>query len=83
MDVELQVVSIYAGTKGFLDSLRVDSILPFEAALHEFMRREHADVLSAIVNTGKLEKATEEALSAAIAAFKERFVRENANAVAA
>src|SRR5213593_4614724 len=40
MDVELQVVSIYAGTKGFLDSLRIDSILPFEAALHEYMRRE-------------------------------------------
>ncbi|HEV8608460.1 MAG TPA: F0F1 ATP synthase subunit alpha [Thermoanaerobaculia bacterium] len=83
MDVELQVVSIYAGTKGFLDSLRIDSILPFEAALHEYMRREQADVLSAIVNTGKLEKATEEALSAAIGGFKERFVRENADAVAA
>jgi F-type H+/Na+-transporting ATPase subunit alpha len=83
MDVELQVVSIYAGTKGFLDSLRVDAILPFEVALHEYMRREHADVLSAIVNTGKLEKATEEALSSTIGAFKERFVRENADAVAA
>jgi F-type H+-transporting ATPase subunit alpha len=83
MDVELQVVSIYAGTKGFLDSLRVDAVLPFEAGLHDFVRREHAEVLSAIVNTGKLEKATEEALSAAIAAFKERFVRENADAVAA
>ncbi|HSE63527.1 MAG TPA: F0F1 ATP synthase subunit alpha [Thermoanaerobaculia bacterium] len=83
MDVELQVVSIYAGTKGFLDSLRVDAILPFEAELHAFMRREHPEVLSAIVNTGKLEKATEEALSAAIGEFKERYVRENAAAVAA
>jgi F-type H+/Na+-transporting ATPase subunit alpha len=83
MDVELQIASIFAGTKGFLDSLMVDSILAFEAQLHEFLRRDHADVLSAIVNTGKLEKATEEALSAAIGAFKERFVRENADAAAA
>ena len=83
VDVELQIVSIYAGTKGFLDSLRVESIQPFEAGLHEFMRREHSEVLSAIVNTGKLEKATEEALSAAIAEFKERFVKENADAAAA
>ncbi|HEX5134436.1 MAG TPA: F0F1 ATP synthase subunit alpha, partial [Thermoanaerobaculia bacterium] len=83
MDVELQIVSIYAGTKGFLDSLRVDAVLPFEAGLHDFVRREHPEVLSAIVNTGKLEKATEEALAAAIAAFKDRFVRENADAVAA
>ncbi|HMA18847.1 MAG TPA: F0F1 ATP synthase subunit alpha, partial [Thermoanaerobaculia bacterium] len=54
MDVELQIVSIYAGTKGFLDSLRVEAVLPFEAGLHDFVRREHSEVLSAIVNTGKL-----------------------------
>jgi F-type H+-transporting ATPase subunit alpha len=83
MDFELQIVSIYAGTKGFLDSLRVDAILPFEAELHAFMRRDHPEILSAIVNTGKLEKATEEALSTAIGEFKERYVRENAAAVAA
>jgi F-type H+/Na+-transporting ATPase subunit alpha len=83
VDVELQIVSIFAGTRGFLDSLRVESVLPFEAALHEFMKRDHADVLSAIVNTGKLEKATDEALASTIGAFKERFVRENADAVAA
>src|SRR2546426_1469937 len=83
MPVELQVVSIFAGTRGFLDSLRVESVLPFEAALHEVMKRDHADVLSAIVNTGKLEKATDEALTSVIAAFKDRFVKENADAVAA
>jgi hypothetical protein len=47
------------------------------------MRRDHPEILSAIVNTGKLEKATEEALSTAIGEFKERYVRENAAAVAA
>ena len=83
MPVELQVVSIFAGTRGFLDSLRVESVLPFEAELHEFMKRDHADVLSAIVNTGKLEKATDEALTSVIAAFKDRFVKENADAAAA
>jgi F-type H+-transporting ATPase subunit alpha len=83
MPVELQIVSIFAGTRGFLDSLRVESVLPFEAALHEFMKREQADVLSAIVNTGKLEKMTDEALTSAIGAFKDRFVKENADAIAA
>src|SRR5512146_994028 len=33
MDVELQVASIFAGTKGYLDSLRVDWIRDFEAGL--------------------------------------------------
>jgi F-type H+/Na+-transporting ATPase subunit alpha len=83
MDVELQVASIYAGTKGFLDSLTTESVRSFEAGLHEYLKSEHKDILSAIVSTGKLEKATEEALAAAIDAFKERFVKENAGAAAA
>jgi F-type H+-transporting ATPase subunit alpha len=76
MDVELQVASIFAGTRGFLDKLPVDAVLPFETGLHQFLRSEHGDVLSAIVATGKLETATEEALSAAIRTYLERFTRE-------
>jgi F-type H+-transporting ATPase subunit alpha len=83
MDVELQIASIFAGTKGYLDSLRVEAVLPFETGLHQFLKSEHADVLSAIVSTGKLEKASEEALAAAIQTFKDRFVKENTDAVAA
>jgi F-type H+-transporting ATPase subunit alpha len=83
MDVELQIASIFAGTKGYLDSLRVEAVLPFETGLHQFLKSEHADVLSAIVSTGKLEKASEEALAAAIQTFKDRFIKENIDAVAA
>ena len=66
MDVELQVASIYAGTKGYLDSLPVESVRPFEAGLHEFLTSQNKEILSAIISTGKLEKATEEALGKAI-----------------
>ena len=64
-------------------SLRIEAILPFEAGLHQFLKSEHADILSAIASTGKLEKASEEALGAAIKSFKDRFVKDNADAVAA
>ena len=83
MDVELQIASIFAGTRGFLDSLTVESILSFEAGLHQYLKSERSDVLSAIAGTGKLEKDTDEALTAAITEFKERFVKENADAAAA
>jgi F-type H+-transporting ATPase subunit alpha len=83
MDVALQVASIYAGTNGHFDSLKVESVRPFEAGLHLHLKAKHKEILSAIVATGKLEKATEEALAAAIKEFKERFVRENADAQAA
>ena len=83
MDVELQVASIYAGTKGHLDSLRVDAVRPFEEGLHQYLKKQHADVLSAIASTGKLEKQTEEALGAAIVEFKKQFVQEHKEAAAA
>src|SRR5215472_16436735 len=79
VDVTLQVASIYAGTKGYMDSLRVEAVLPFEAGLHEYLKSKHQEVLSAIVATGKLEKATEEALSKAIADLKNEFVKNDAS----
>jgi F-type H+/Na+-transporting ATPase subunit alpha len=82
MDVELQVASIYAGTKGFMDSLRVEAVQDFERGLHEYLRATHKDILSAIVGTGKLEKATEEALATAIREFRDRFTKENGAAAA-
>ena len=77
------MVSIFAGTRGLLDSLKVEAVPEFETALHKYMRAEKPEILSAIVNTGKLEKATDEALTAAINGFKATFVKENAGAVAA
>src|SRR6202048_3342662 len=76
MDVDLQVVSIYAGTRGHFDSLRVEAVSDFESGLHQFVKTERPEILSAILSTGKLEKATEESLAAAIVEFKERFVKE-------
>ena len=46
-------------------------------------KANHKDVLQAIVSTGKLEKATEEALTKAIAEFKDRFVKDNKDAAVA
>ena len=39
LPVEQQVLSIFAGTKGFLDNLPVDAVRPFEAELYRYLRR--------------------------------------------
>ncbi len=83
MPVELQVVSIYAGTRGHLDDLDVAAIASFESGLHGYLQAEKPEILSAIRETGKIEKVTEESLVAAIREFKERFFKENAGARAA
>ncbi len=74
---------IYAGTNGYMDTIKVESIRDFEKGLHEYLKGRYKEILSAIVATGKLEKTTEEALGKAIQEFRDRFVKDNAAAVAA
>ena len=46
MPVELQVVSVYAGTSGALDDLPVDQVRRFENELHEWFQTRHAGLLA-------------------------------------
>ena len=62
--ISQQVISIWAGTNGYLDNIPVADILRFEAELIDHVRRT-TDVLSTIETTGKLDDATVDALKAA------------------
>ena len=77
MPVELQVASVFAGTRGFLDSLRIEAVRPFERYLHEHLGTHSRGVLDAILATGKLEGATEEGLQAGCKAALDGFLREH------
>jgi len=59
MVVEEQVVSIFAGTKGYLDGLKVSDIGRFEQELLGLMRTSHKDVLDTIRTTGALSDDTQ------------------------
>jgi F-type H+/Na+-transporting ATPase subunit alpha len=83
VDVELQVASIYAGTKGYMDSLKVEFVRDFETGLHAFLKSQKKEILQAIASTGKLDKNTEEALGAAIKEFQGRFLQETPKAALA
>ena len=74
MDVGLQVSSVFAGTKGFLDDLLVEAVLPFETSLHEYLKDQKKSLLDEIRVAGKLTKEIEEALSAAVAEAKKVFL---------
>src|SRR5436190_5489972 len=54
MPVEEQVVSIYAGTNGYLDPITVDDVRRFENELIEWFRSRHRDLLDGIVKTGNI-----------------------------
>jgi F-type H+-transporting ATPase subunit alpha len=71
MPVELQVLSVFAGTSGALDDLEVGDIRRFEADMHEWFQARHAGLLDQIRNTGTLPEGDE--LANAMADFKENF----------
>ncbi|MDQ1402028.1 MAG: F-type H+/Na+-transporting ATPase subunit alpha, partial [Actinomycetota bacterium] len=70
MPVEEQVVSLFAGTAGFLDDLDVADVRRFESGLIEDVRSRHSDLLKEIRDGGALP---EDKLKEAIAAYKDRF----------
>ena len=73
LPVEEQVVSIWAGTTGQLDSVAVEDVSRFEQEFLEHLRRGKKDLLDAIRETGKFEDSTEQALQSEIDSFKSGF----------
>ncbi|MBW3548743.1 MAG: F0F1 ATP synthase subunit alpha [Actinobacteria bacterium] len=71
MPAQEQVVSLYAGTRGYLDSVPVDDVPRFESELIEWFRTRHSDILDGIVKEGKIPD--EEALEKGIKTFAEQF----------
>ena len=69
--VDEQTVSIFAGTRGYLDALPVEDVLRFEAELLEWFRTRHADIMNSIKNDGVIPD--EDAFEAGIKAFAEQF----------
>jgi F-type H+-transporting ATPase subunit alpha len=66
--VEEQVVSIWAGTKGKLDTLEVTDVLRFEKELLEHLRR-NTKILDTLRETNVLDDKTEAELESAVDKF--------------
>ena len=71
--VERQVVSIWAGTNGYVDIVPVGDVRRFETEFLDYVSRSHQGIYDAIVQTGKLEDGTIEELKKAVDAFAKQF----------
>ncbi len=69
-----QVCVIYAGTKGYLDTIDVGDVGRFEAGLLNHLRTNNADLLNDITdNDRKVKGDLEDAIKAAVEAFARDF----------
>ncbi|AHE53511.1 F0F1 ATP synthase subunit alpha [Sphingomonas sanxanigenens] len=73
MPFEEQVASIFAGTQGYLDTIPVDAVTRFEAALIADLKANHADVLTTIRTTKDLGDEVKGKLKAALDQFAKTF----------
>jgi len=73
MAVERQVVSIYAGTKGYLDKVPVASVSRYEKDLFAYIDRKDSGFLAAITAKGKLDDEMTKRLETLLKDFDKEF----------
>ncbi|MCK9604247.1 MAG: F0F1 ATP synthase subunit alpha, partial [Candidatus Omnitrophica bacterium] len=71
-----QVMIIYAGDRGFLDDLPVESIKRFEAEFYNFMEKHYAAIENEIQTKKELTQALMQKLDKAILEFKNGFIAQ-------
>jgi F-type H+-transporting ATPase subunit alpha len=71
--VEEQVVSIWAGTNGYLDDVPLEDIRRFEQDFLENLRRSHEGILASIRESNDLSEDAVTALKDAVAEFRKSF----------
>ena len=73
LTVSEQVVSIYAGVRGYLDKVAVNDVVSFETEVLNEMRSSHADLLEAIANEKELSKENDDKLKSILDNIVEKF----------
>jgi F-type H+-transporting ATPase subunit alpha len=79
--VEEQVVSIFLGTRGHLDSVPVGDIRRFESEFLDHVRRNQEGILGEIRDTGKLSDELDERITGVVKEFKENFTASDGSSV--
>ena len=81
MPVEDQVVAIFLGTQGHLDSVPAEDVSRFESEFLEHVKASHSDILTGIKESKKLSEEAEEKLVSVVNDFKKGFQATDGSSV--
>ncbi len=76
LPVEKQIITIFAGTNGFVDDLPVSECVAFEGGLADYLDTSQSALLEKIRQKKTLDDALREEVTKALTEFKERFKAE-------
>ncbi|MCT7656803.1 F0F1 ATP synthase subunit alpha [Mycobacterium deserti] len=83
MPVEEQVVAIFLGTRGHLDSVPIEDVHKFEQEFLEHVKGSHEKILTEIRDSKKLSEELEDTLEKVINDFKKGFDTTDGSSVVA
>jgi F-type H+-transporting ATPase subunit alpha len=81
MPVEEQVVAIFLGTRGHLDTVPVEDVQKFEQEFLEHVKGSHEDILKEIRESKKLSEELEDTLANVVNEFKKGFATTDGSSV--
>ncbi len=73
LSMEKQICILFAGTRGFLDTLPVESLAEFEAQLYEHIAQNAPDIFDTLKEKEVIDSGLEERLKSTLTAFVESF----------
>jgi F-type H+-transporting ATPase subunit alpha len=73
LSMERQVTILFAGTRGFLDKLPVDSLGRYEEGLYSFIQDRHPQVFSTLIEKEAIDDALEEQMKKALTEYGKEF----------
>jgi F-type H+-transporting ATPase subunit alpha len=74
LPVEEQAISLYMAVNGYVDSIATADVVRFEREFLDFLRKEHAEILSELRSIKELTEEIETSLKKLIVEFKKDFV---------
>jgi F-type H+-transporting ATPase subunit alpha len=80
MHIAEQVLSIYAGTKGYFDEVAVTDVAEAELDMLRFMQDQNPEIRQAIVDSGALSDETEAKLKGALESWKAQWKQSRKSA---
>jgi len=70
LSIAEMAISLYAANEGFLDDIDVNKVVDFEAAMHSYVKSNHADMLEKINASGDYNDDIAAQIKSAIETFK-------------
>jgi F-type H+/Na+-transporting ATPase subunit alpha len=73
LPMEREITILYAGTRGILDDLPIDTLGAFEKQLYEFIGNKHPEIFGTIKEAKEINADLDNQMKAALEAFKAEF----------